>query len=60
MARYRYTGEGPVTVPDLKRFADDPLKPGEEFETDIEIHNEFFTLVLAADKPGMAPEEVDS
>lgn len=56
MARYRFTGESPVIVPELARFIDHPVQPGEEFETDREINNSFFDLV----SPAPAPAEANS
>lgn len=54
MTRYRYDGTSPVTVPDLQRYDDDPLKPGEEFETDVVIHNALFHN-MDADAPAVVP-----
>ena len=57
MARYRFVGESPVSVPDLKRFGDSPILPGEEIETETPINNEFFVLVL---EPKPKPQESEA
>lgn len=58
MPSYRFTGESPVTVPDLKRMADDPVMPGEVVDTDLEINNAFFVPMDAA--TDAAPEAAEA
>ena len=54
MARYRYIGDTPAMVPDLQRYEDNAVQPGEEFETDVVINNATFELIDAPATPAPA------